>query len=110
MKLSPAIIALAVPVVMLGCADNGGVTSVRTPVRPAFGVSQNLPLVYDDENTGAGFAPMVPSFDESPSNLILPDPFRLFNGTVDLTFGGWERRRADILASIEQYEIGPKPP
>ena len=108
MKLSPRIIALALPL-LWGCADNQGVTSVKPVTAPMFDLAQNLPLVYDVENTGANFAPLVPSFDQSPSNLILPDPFRLFNGTIDPSFGGWERRRAELLASIEQYEIGPKP-
>jgi hypothetical protein len=74
-----------------------------------FDVVQNLPLVYDVENTGAGFASVVPTFAQSPSNFILPDPFRSFDGYVDLSFDNWERRRAEVKASIETYEIGRKP-
>ena len=109
MKLSPRIIALALPL-LWACADNQGVTSVKSPAAPSFDLAQNLPFVYDVENTGANFATLVPSFDQSPSNLILPDPFRFFDGTVNRSFGAWENRRAEVLASIEQYEIGPKPP
>jgi hypothetical protein len=107
MKLSPRMIALALPV-LWSCAIDDGVSPVNTAA-PRFYLAQNLPLVYDVENTGANFATTVPSFAQSPSNLILPDPFRSFNGSVDLTFAGWEHRRAEVLASIEQYEIGPKP-
>ena len=109
MKLSRLMMALALPV--LWSCTTERVTSVTARASGMLlAESQDLPLVYAAENTGANFAPVVPSFDQSPSNLILPDPFRLFNGGVDVTFGGWERRRAEILASIEQYEIGPKPP
>ncbi len=109
MKLSPRMTALALAVVFWSCADNG-VTQVKMPpLRASFDLSQNLPLVYDAENTGSGLVAAVPSFAQSPNNLILPDPFRFFNGTVNLSFGAWENRRAEVLASLAAYEIGPKP-
>lgn len=109
MKLSPYMLALALPV-LWSCADTQDVTSVKSSANPLYDVSQNLPLTYDVENTAAGFpAPTFASFDQLPVEKILPDPFRSFSGDVDLTFGGWERRRAELKASLENYEIGPKP-
>jgi hypothetical protein len=73
------------------------------------------PLVYDVENTGARFAaPNFPSFEQLPIIRPLPDPFRFFNAgrhepDRDTRFSSWERRRNEIKASIETYEIGAKP-
>ena len=68
-----------------------------------------LPLVYDVENTGANFAkPPLPAFAELPMNLPLPDPFRWSDSTrgrlsVRLQ---WKERRAEIGSEIQNYEIG----
>jgi hypothetical protein len=72
---------------------------------------QQRPLVYDVENTGAHFpAPVFPSFDQFPIVRPLPDPFVFFDeNRRDTSFASWERRRNEIKASIEKYEIGPKP-
>ena len=68
------------------------------------------PLVYEVENTGAHYpAPSFPDFDWLPIIRPLPDPFRFFDGTRDTSLDTWERRRNEIKASIEKYEIGPKP-
>jgi hypothetical protein len=73
------------------------------------------PLVFNVENTGAHFrAPVFPDFGELPIIRPLPDPFVSFShredeGRRDASFGSWERRRNDIKAAIEKYEIGPKP-
>jgi len=68
------------------------------------------PLLYSVENTGANFAaPNFPSFAQLPIIRPLPDPFRFADGTRDTSFANWERRRNEIKAAIEQYEIGPKP-
>ncbi len=112
MKLSPLMLALALPLLASCAKDN--VTSVNAPAATRMSgrllaETQDAPLVYDVENTASAFAPVVPSFEQSPANLILPDPFRSFAGGIDLTFGGWEGRRAEVLASLAQYEIGPKP-
>src|SRR5581483_6866075 len=70
----------------------------------------SVPLVFDVENTGAGYAaPVFPSFEQLPIIRPLPDPFRFTAGTRDTSFANWERRRNEIKASIEKYEIGPKP-
>ncbi len=69
-----------------------------------------IPLVYNIENTGAYYPePYFPEFDWLPIIRPLPDPFRFYNGWRDTSFRSWERRRNEIRASIEKYEIGPKP-
>lgn len=70
-----------------------------------------VPLVYSKENTGAAFAPPpLPSLDGLPVIDPLPDPFMWSNGKSRSTkFGDWERRRNEIKAQIENYEIGRKP-
>jgi len=70
----------------------------------------STPLVYNVENTGANFpAPNFPDFDHLPIIRPLPDAFRFANGFRDTSFSQWERRRNEIIAAIEKYEIGPKP-
>lgn len=73
--------------------------------------AQKIPLVYAVENSGANFPkPVFPSFDNLAANELLPDPFEWADGSGrDTTFAGWERRRNEIGAEIEHYEIGPKP-
>ena len=79
-----------------------------TPENASAGSS--VPLVYGVENTGAGFAaPVFPSFEQLPIIRPLPDPFVFADGTRDTSFDNWARRRSEIKASIEKYEIGPKP-
>jgi hypothetical protein len=69
-----------------------------------------LPLAYDAENTGAHYAPPVfPDFAHLPIIRPLPDAFRSAGGWRDTSFQSWERRRNEIKAAIEKYEIGPKP-
>lgn len=70
----------------------------------------STPLVYDVENTGATYAaPMFPSFAQLPIIRPLPDPFVFADGSRDISFSSWERRRNEIKAAIEKYELGPKP-
>ncbi|MFA0964974.1 T9SS type A sorting domain-containing protein [Roseivirga sp. BDSF3-8] len=75
----------------------------------AFG--QGVPLVYNQENTGATCpSPVLPSFSALPSVPLLPDPFAWSDGSGRSTsFSDWRCRRAEIKAEIENYEIGPKP-
>ncbi|HEV2135842.1 MAG TPA: hypothetical protein VGR47_16510 [Terracidiphilus sp.] len=69
-----------------------------------------IPLVYSAENTGAKSpAPNFPDFAQLPIIRPLPDPFRFADGTRNTSFSSWERRRNEIKAAIEKYEIGPKP-
>ena len=52
--------------------------------------------------TGGSTTRLTPA--ELPSIRILPDPFR-----SSPSLASWSRRRAEIEAAIENYEIGPKP-
>jgi len=73
------------------------------------------PLVYDVENTGARFAaPAFPSFEQLPIIRPLTDPFAFYGKgrhepRRDTHFSSWERRRNEIKAAVETYEIGAKP-
>jgi hypothetical protein len=73
--------------------------------------AREIPLVYDVENTGANFPqPVLPSIRELPTVNPLTDPFEWSDGSARVTsFTNWSRRRAEIKAEIEHYEIGPKP-
>jgi hypothetical protein len=65
-----------------------------------------VPLVYDVENTGAGFPkPALPTVDKLGVVRPLPDPFEFFDGSGrDTSFASWERWRNEIKAAIEKYE------
>jgi len=74
--------------------------------------AQKMPLVYNVENTGANFPPPnFPAFSDLPVITSLPDPFQWADSTTRITYrSDWIRRRAEIGAEIEHYEIGQKPP
>ena len=70
-----------------------------------------VPLVYTKENMGSTFAPppLLP-LNQLPVVDPLPDSFMWANGKGRSTkFSDWERRRNEIKAEIEHYEIGIKP-
>ena len=74
-----------------------------------FGDS-TTPLVYSVENTGARFdPPAFPTFGQFPIIRPLPNPLRFLNGDRVHSLWEWERRRNEIKAAVEKYEIGPKP-
>ncbi len=74
-------------------------------------LSQELPLVYDVENSGADCPiPYLPTISELPSIQPLPDPFEWADGRGRIkNFSDWRIRRAEIGAQIQNYEIGKKP-
>ena len=74
-------------------------------------LSQELPLVYDVENSGADCPiPYLPTINELPSIQSLPDPFEWADGRGRIkNFSDWRIRRAEIGAQIQNYEIGKKP-
>ena len=64
-----------------------------------------VPLVYEVENTGAGYAvPVMPTVGDLPVIHELPDALE---GVDD--FSDWSRRRSEIAAMIQHYGIGQKP-
>jgi hypothetical protein len=69
------------------------------------------PLVYNVEHTGDSFPyPVLPELNDLPDVRPLTDPFEWSDGSGRSTaFKDWARRRAEIKAEIEQYEIGEKP-
>lgn len=69
------------------------------------------PLVYPVENTGASYTPPVLlPLNQLPVVDPLTDPFMWSNGKGRSTkFKDWEKRRNEIKAEIEHYEIGRKP-
>ncbi len=75
-------------------------------------VPVSVPLVYDVENTSAGMPlPPLPTADETPSVPMLPDPFEWSDGSGRVSrFSEWSRRRGEIKAELEHYELGTKPP
>jgi hypothetical protein len=70
-----------------------------------------MPLVYDKENTGADVKkPALSAFDALPSIPYLPDPFLMADGKRMTTKDEWRVRRAEIIAMLEKYDVGEKPP
>lgn len=70
-----------------------------------------LPLVYNVENTGSKFkAPVLPALEKLPVIDPLTDPFMQSDGKKRSTrFADWEKRRNEIGAEFQHYEIGKKP-
>ena len=71
----------------------------------------NIPLVYDQEDTGSQYpAPAMPSVEQLPVVNTLPDPLLWSDGSGRAErFGDWSRRRHEIACEIQHYEIGEKP-
>jgi hypothetical protein len=71
-----------------------------TPAR-----ERQIPLVYEQENTGRHFdKPVLPSPEQLPVIHELPDALEGVK-----RFADWERRRNVIAAQIQHYGIGEKP-
>lgn len=69
-----------------------------------------LPLRYAVENSGEGFdLPQMPGIDSLTAIETLPDPLLFADGSRVEKFSQWERRRSEIMAMIQHYEIGQKP-
>jgi len=77
----------------------------------ACSTSEPVPISYSAENTAASYVvPALPSFSELTSVETLPDPFAFLDGSGRaLKLRDWERRRAEILAQLQFYEVGTKP-
>ncbi len=70
-----------------------------------------IPLVYTEENTGKDYPiPTMPSIDKLQADRKLPNPFMWASGKGEVKkFKDWERRRNEIMAMIQHYEVGEKP-
>ncbi len=70
------------------------------------------PLTYDKEHTGTHHAsPALPVLEALPIIHPLTDPLAWSDGSGRVKgFEDWQRRRSEIKAEIEHYEIGLKPP
>ena len=79
-------------------------------VMPAM-AQKSIPLVYDQEFTGAKYAaPAFPSVEDSKDLATLPNPFEFSNSKKQVKkFKDWEKRRAEIVRELQHYEIGEKP-
>ena len=67
--------------------------------------AQNVPLVYDVENTGSKFPlPVMSAPEQLPVIRELPDALEGVS-----SFADWSRRRSDIGHLIQHYGIGRKP-
>ncbi|MHB9055107.1 MAG: alpha/beta hydrolase family protein [Paludibacteraceae bacterium] len=81
-------------------------------VFPMKGYSaKKIPLVYNQENRGEKFAkPAMPDLEKLRVIKPLTDPFAWSNGKGRSTkFKDWSKRRNEIGAEIQHYEIGIKP-
>lgn len=72
--------------------------------------TREIPLVFDTENTASEYAvPDMLPFDELPMVETLPDPLTFADGKKVRKYAQWEKRRAEILAQLQHYEVGYKP-
>ena len=76
----------------------------------AFGlcsvVYAQAPLNFDVENRGKDLGATA---GELKSNKKLPNPFEFHDGSKVTKYDDWSKRRNEIKADIEKYEIGDKP-
>ncbi len=73
--------------------------------------NNEIPLVFDKENTSASYAePVMKSLEDLEVVETLPDPLAFSDGKGRVEkYSQWERRRAEILAELQHYEVGEKP-
>ena len=70
---------------------------------------RQIPLVYNQENSGR-YAQNVKPYDQLIPQQSLRNPLAWSNGKgLVKNFKQWEKRRNEISASIQAYEIGLKP-
>ncbi|MBR6448490.1 MAG: hypothetical protein IKS96_00855 [Fibrobacter sp.] len=65
-----------------------------------------VPLNFDVENRGKDLGATA---GELKTNKKLPNPFEFHDGSKVSKYGDWSKRRNEIKADIEKYEIGEKP-
>ena len=89
-------------------AKSGEQLKIESSQNPA--PEKHIPLVYDRENTAAGYPELkMKDFEELPSIPDLPDPFAWADGSGRSTqFDDWQRHRSEIIQMLFHYEIGKK--
>lgn len=72
---------------------------------------QDIPLVFDSENTASEYAaPEMPGIEALPEVTTLTDPLAWSDGSGRVKrYSQWEKRRAEIMAELQHYEVGVKP-
>ena len=71
---------------------------------------REIPLVFENENTASLYkVPEMPELGELPVLETLPDPLIFSDGRKVRKYSQWEKRRAEILAQLQHYEVGYKP-
>lgn len=76
-------------------------------------IAQEMPFVYDVENTGADCTvPPMLSFEQLPVIKSSPNPFMWADTSRGCITNrtDWRCRRAEIGAEVQHYELGTKPP
>jgi len=70
-----------------------------------------IPCVFDRENTSSVYeVPEMPALEELQPVRTLPDPFLFADGRRRVRrYPQWERRRAELIAMFQHYEVGYKP-
>lgn len=88
----------------------GFAAAIALAAAPIF-AQKNIPLVYDQEFTGSKYAaPAMPTLDNAKVENSLPNPLQFENSKkVVKKFQDWEKRRAEIVRELYNYEIGEKP-
>jgi len=91
---------------------SGAAVTVLAAVLMITSCNRQIPLVYGSENTGEGrgSVPKMLPVEELDSISVLPDPFLWADGKGRVkNIRQWERRRQEIMAMLEHYEVGKKP-
>ena len=66
--------------------------------------------MFENENTASLYkVPEMPELGELPVLETLPDPLIFSDGRKVRKYSQWEKRRAEILAQLQHYEVGYKP-
>ena len=55
-------------------------------------------------------APALPEYAGLKNVSALPDPFTFGDGTRVVDASDWQCRRAELIAQVQKYELGDKPP
>lgn len=72
--------------------------------------AREIPFVFDSENTACKYrTPEMPVLEDLPVLETLPDPLTFADGKKVRKYSQWEKRRAEILAQLQHYEVGFKP-